>query len=97
MANSVEIMEFNKTLIGPRIRLRPLVAEDSDALVRAASDGNLWDLPFTVVPSAETVKSYISTALAGREGRKCDALYNGTDCNRRGNRLNKILENRQKK
>jgi N-acetyltransferase len=51
-------------LTGPRVRLRPLTALDGPALVRAAADGELWNLPYTVVPSAETVDDYIRTALA---------------------------------
>lgn len=57
-----------EALLGPRIRLRPLFAADSAALVEAAADGELWNLPFTVVPSAETVDEYIHTALTGRAG-----------------------------
>jgi RimJ/RimL family protein N-acetyltransferase len=53
-------------LVGSRIQLRPLLASDGAALVEAASDGELWNLPFTVVPSAETVESYIHTALEGQ-------------------------------
>jgi N-acetyltransferase len=53
-------------LIGPRIKLRPMLAADGDALVQAAADGELWNLPFTSVPSAKTVDSYIRTALEGR-------------------------------
>jgi RimJ/RimL family protein N-acetyltransferase len=56
-----------ETLVGSRVRLRPLQASDSAALVEAASDGELWNLPFTVVPSSETVAAYIRTALAGEE------------------------------
>ncbi|MFJ2987394.1 GNAT family N-acetyltransferase [Collimonas sp. NPDC087041] len=55
-----------ETLVGQRIRLRPLLATDAPALVAAASDGELWNLPFTVVPSSETVQSYIRTALDGQ-------------------------------
>ncbi|RSZ45962.1 MULTISPECIES: GNAT family protein [unclassified Variovorax] len=55
------------SLTGPRLLLRPLLASDAAALVEAASDGELWKLPFTVVPSAETVDAYIGSALAGRE------------------------------
>jgi len=58
---------MKEALIGPRIRLRPLQASDADALVEAASDGELWNLPFTVVPSAATVADYIRTALEGME------------------------------
>ena len=53
-------------LIGPRIQLRPMLASDGPELVQAAADGDLWDLPFTIVPSAETVDSYIRVALEGR-------------------------------
>ena len=44
-----------KSLIGKKIQLRPLLASDGAALVQAAADGELWNLPFTVVPSVETV------------------------------------------
>ncbi|SCX73154.1 GNAT family N-acetyltransferase [Variovorax sp. EL159] len=54
------------TLAGPRILLRPLLASDAPALVDAAADGELWNLPFTVVPSAATVDAYLRTALDGR-------------------------------
>ena len=50
-----------------RIRLRPLLTSDAKALVLAASDGELWTLPFTVVPSVETIDGYIRTALEGRD------------------------------
>ncbi|MBU1359779.1 MAG: GNAT family N-acetyltransferase [Gammaproteobacteria bacterium] len=56
-----------ETLRGPRILLRPLLESDAAALVEAATDGELWKLPFTVVPSALTVDAYIQTAIAGRE------------------------------
>ena len=56
-----------ETLTGPRVRLRPLLASDGPALVEAAADGGLWDLPFTVIPSAETVEDSIRVALEGRE------------------------------
>lgn len=54
------------TLIGQRIKLRPLEPDDAPLLVEAAADGELWNLPFTVVPSAETVNDYIQHALNGR-------------------------------
>ncbi len=57
------------TLIGQRIVMRPLRASDAQALVLAASDGELWNLPFTVVPSEQTVETYIAKALEGeRQG-----------------------------
>lgn len=53
------------TLDSPLVRLRPLRQDDAPALVTAASDGTLWELPFTVVPSATTVGVYLATALQG--------------------------------
>lgn len=54
------------SLTGPRLLLRPLLASDAAALVEVASDGELWNLPFTVVPSAGTVDAWVGNALAGR-------------------------------
>ena len=56
-----------QTLEGPRIILRPLQRSDADALVNAARDGELWNLPFTVVPSPDTVERYLDVALEGRD------------------------------
>ena len=55
--------ESHLILTGPRIQLRPLHASDASALIRAASDGELWNLPFTVVPTQDTVQEYIDKAL----------------------------------
>jgi RimJ/RimL family protein N-acetyltransferase len=61
------LIDLSKPLAGPRVLLRPLQRQDADALVHAASDGRLWELPFTVVPSADTVAGYIANALDGRD------------------------------
>lgn len=58
-------MSHNLTLSSDRIRLRKLTIEDSEDLVLAALDGELWNLPFTVVPSAKTISEYINHALEG--------------------------------
>lgn len=52
-------------LTGPRVLLRPLTAADGPLLVVAASDGELWNLPFTVVPSEKTIDAYLARALEG--------------------------------
>ena len=49
------------------VTLMPLRREHADALVEAASDGNLWDLWFTSVPSSASINDNISTALAQQE------------------------------
>lgn len=58
-------MTTTSTLTGPRVQLRAMRSADADALVAAAADGELWRLPFTVVPSADTVDAYIRQALDG--------------------------------
>ncbi len=45
------------------VKLIPLKEEHADALVEAASDGELWNLWYTSVPNHETVERYLSVAL----------------------------------
>jgi RimJ/RimL family protein N-acetyltransferase len=52
-------------LIGSHVRLRVMRESDAPALVHAASDGELWNLAITVVPSEQTVGSYMKPALDG--------------------------------
>ncbi|WP_438437472.1 GNAT family N-acetyltransferase [Kluyvera sichuanensis] len=54
------------TLQGSLVTLRPLLKTDAPLLIDAAEDGELWSLPSTVVPSADTVDSYIQKALKGQ-------------------------------
>ena len=49
------------------ITLTPLTMAHADALVNAATDGELWKLWFTSVPNAETISDYIATALEQRD------------------------------
>jgi RimJ/RimL family protein N-acetyltransferase len=56
-----------QSLHGSRILLRPLRMSDAAALLVAAGDGELWNLPFTIVPSVTTVHAYIQTALDGQQ------------------------------
>ncbi len=55
------------TLEGQGVRLEPLAREHHDGLVAAATDGELWQLWFTSVPSPEEAHAYISAALAGQQ------------------------------
>ena len=52
-------------LEGHGIRLEPLTTDHHDALVAAATDGELWKLWFTSVPAPTETQSYIEKALAG--------------------------------
>ncbi len=49
-------------LTGAHVTLRPMVADDRDAIVAAASDGRLWELFYTGVPSEETIDAYLENA-----------------------------------
>lgn len=51
------------TLAGQYVTLEPLQLKHEDALIAAASDGNLWNLWFTSIPSPLTTNQYIETAL----------------------------------
>ena len=50
-------------LSGDRVKLVPLKMEHRDALIKAASDGQLWELWYTSVPSEATIDQYMQTAL----------------------------------
>jgi RimJ/RimL family protein N-acetyltransferase len=48
------------------IRLEPLSAEHLDGVVDAASDGELWKLWYTSVPSPANVQTWFEQAVAGQ-------------------------------
>ena len=51
-------------LTGRKVTLVPLHENHKDALVEAASDGNLWELWYTGVPSPANVEEHIAFALS---------------------------------
>jgi RimJ/RimL family protein N-acetyltransferase len=53
-------------LEGRGIRLEPLTPEHRDGLAAAATDGRLWEIWYTSVPTPDQVAAYIETALAGQ-------------------------------
>jgi RimJ/RimL family protein N-acetyltransferase len=54
------------TLEGHGVQLEPLTPEHRDALVAAATDGQLWELWFTSVPTPQEAAGYINDALNGQ-------------------------------
>ena len=54
-------------LEGAHVALEPLQAGHADALLEAASDGELWNLWYTSVPGPDTVRAYVARAIAERE------------------------------
>tara|TARA_R110002051_G_scaffold143507_8_gene216547 strand:- start:3315 stop:3914 length:600 start_codon:yes stop_codon:yes gene_type:complete len=57
----------NITLIGDKVKLIPLTLSHKEDLLKAAADGNLWELWYTSVPSEKTIDDYITTALKQKE------------------------------
>ena len=55
------------TLEGNGVRLEPLAASHEKDLIAAASDGHLWELWYTAVPSPDLARQYIADALAGKD------------------------------
>jgi N-acetyltransferase len=53
-------------LEGRGLRLVPLSSEHHDELVTAATDGKLWELWFTSVPTPAETRAYIESAQAGQ-------------------------------
>jgi RimJ/RimL family protein N-acetyltransferase len=54
------------TLEGHGVRLEPLTAAHKDGLVAAATDGRLWELWYTSVPTPDEAEQYIAAALEGQ-------------------------------
>ena len=57
-------MEVSPVILeGQHVRLEPLSLAHQEALIAAADDGELWNSTVTIVPSRESIGSYIGTAL----------------------------------
>ena len=52
------------------VSLQPLKTGHKQGLLKAASDGELWELWYTSVPSQNTVDSFINTALEEQKNEK---------------------------
>lgn len=63
MNNWIEKIELE----GEKIKLIPLEKSHKAELLKAASDGKLWELWFTSVPSSENIGNYIEHALKQKE------------------------------
>jgi RimJ/RimL family protein N-acetyltransferase len=55
------------TLAGRHVRLEPLAMEHAPGLRAALSDGELWRLWYTSVPTPNGLLAYIDTALRGQQ------------------------------
>lgn len=54
-------------LKGALVTLRPMGLQYRDAMVAAASDGKLWELWYTTVPSEKSIDAYLQKALSDFE------------------------------
>ena len=63
MNNWIHKTEFE----GEKIKLVPLEQSHKDGLLKAASDGKLWELWFTSVPSVPNIDTYIKNALIQKQ------------------------------
>jgi RimJ/RimL family protein N-acetyltransferase len=54
-------------LEGKHVLLRPMTREDGPAIVEAASDGRLWELFYTHVPSTDEIETWLDTAMAQKD------------------------------
>jgi N-acetyltransferase len=54
------------TLTGNIVVLEPLALEHVDALEEAVTDGELWELWYTLIPRPDKMLGYVETALALR-------------------------------
>ncbi len=61
-------------LEGELVKLIPLAKAHKNDLLEAAADGELWDLWYTSVPSAETIEAYIDFALSENEQQRAHAF-----------------------
>ena len=55
------------TLRDRGVRLEPLALSHEAGLIAAATDGELWKIRVTSVPAPQEARSYIETALLGRD------------------------------
>jgi RimJ/RimL family protein N-acetyltransferase len=60
----------NIELIGEKVKLIPLNSNHANDLVNAASDGELWKLKVTSIPSRNNVDDYINFALSEQKANR---------------------------
>ncbi len=61
-------------LEGNLVKLIPLTKEHKLDLINAATDGKLWNLWYTSVPSEQTIDSYINFALTENQAGRAHAF-----------------------
>lgn len=62
-----DVWRDQPVLEGEHVLLRPMAREDGPEIVAAASDGKLWELFYTHVPSADEIEGYLNIAMEQRD------------------------------
>lgn len=65
--NDIFTESLQPTLTGRLVELIPLQPAHRAPLLRAAADGQLWNMTVTVVPGPDTIDAYLASALQGRQ------------------------------
>jgi len=65
---------LNTELHGDTVSLVPMASEHNEALIEAASDGKLWELWYTGVPSPASVNEHVAFALSEHEADRALAF-----------------------
>jgi RimJ/RimL family protein N-acetyltransferase len=55
------------TLVGRHVTLRPMLAEDRDAILAASADGKSWELFYTSTPGPETIDHWLARIFAEQD------------------------------
>lgn len=63
-------LPLDLSLVGKHAALEPLCSDHVEELGLAASDGELWNLAFTSVPTVEGCADFVQTAIANRDKGK---------------------------
>ncbi|MHA6307433.1 GNAT family N-acetyltransferase [Hafnia paralvei] len=54
-------------LKGKLVELHPMQVEHRQSIIDAASDGQLWEMTLTVIPSPQTIDQYLNRAFENRD------------------------------
>lgn len=54
-------------LKGKLVELHPMQAEHRQSIIDAASDGQLWEMTLTVIPSPQTIDQYLNRTFENRD------------------------------
>jgi hypothetical protein len=81
-------------LQGSRASLIPLTQSHANDLVEAVSDGELWKLWYTSIPTPDKIASFIEPAACCASKGHLSSFCRSRQCNRQGRRHDELFEHR---